>query len=165
MAKDTSGKYDYNRFGAKGQRVGQAILDIVSKDQVEQSAEDIVMEFGPEFEKEFRQAVAHGSKHYSDPFYVFVLSKKEMWACNLMRNFFIPRQTSPRGTDMIQQYPHYMKTLYKVYSNADKVDLVWSVPGHAECQVVARNPSQYDPELVQFIFQCYEGKLDREILK
>jgi hypothetical protein len=162
MAKDESGKYDYNRFGAKGQRVGQAVLDILSKDQNEQTVEETLDEFGPDFIKELESTINNNIHKYASPFYVLVLSKKEMWACNLMRNYFIARQTNPLPTNLIQEYPNHMKTLYKVRSKGE-VSLVWCIPGHQDCQSVARNPGAYDQELVQWIFQYYAGKLDIDI--
>lgn len=163
MAKEESKKYDYDRFGIKAQRVGQAVYDIISHDQPDQSAEETVFEFGPDFVKELEAAIENGRKHYASPFYVLVLSKKEMWACNLMRNYFIARQTFPLGTDMVQQYPNHMKTLYKIDANKGNVTIMWSIPGHQECQIVAKNPAQYDPQLVEWIFQCYAGKFDIDI--
>lgn len=163
MPKSADSKYNYNRFGQKGQRVGQAILDIVSKDQPSQTVEDTMVEFGPDYVKEFETAVNYGCKHFQSPFYVMVLSKKEMWACNLVRNYFIPRQTYPYGTETVIQYPNYTKTLYKVNANTQQIDILWSIPGHSDCQVIASNPSAYDPQLVQWIFQCYAGKFDIEV--
>ena len=163
MAKDETGKYDYNRFGAKGQRVGQAVYDIISQDQREQTAEETIFEFGPDFVKELETAVETGAKRFASPYYVLVLSKKEMWACNVMRNYFIPRQTFPRGTEMVQQYPNHTKTLYKIDAKKGDLKIIWSIPGHQECQIVAKNPGQYDPQLVEWIFQCYAGKLDIDI--
>lgn len=161
MTKSDKDKYEYSRFGSKAQRVGQAVYDIISKDQPIQTAEETIFEFGPDFVKELEVSIETGRHKYDYPFYVLVLSKKEMWACNLMRNYFIPRQTYPHGTDLVKEYPNYIKTLYKVSRNS--VDIMWSVPGHQDCLSITKNPGQFDPDLVSWIFQCYAGKFDVDI--
>ena len=153
-------KYDYNRFGKKGKRVGQAVVDILSKEQPEQTVEETLDAFGPDFVKELEATIKANAHKYQAPFYVLVLTKKEMWACNVVRNFFIARQTYPRGTDIVREYPNYTKTLYKVNSERGNVDIMWCVPGHQECQSVAKNPGAFDQELVNWVFQCYAGHFD-----
>jgi len=161
MANQGNKKYEYNRFGSKGARAGQAVYDIISKDQPIQTVEETIFSFGPDFVKELEVAIESGHKKYQYPFYVLVLSKKEMWAANLMRNYFVPRQTYPFGTDLVREYPNYVKTLYKVSREA--VTVMWSVPGHQDCLSIARSPGSYDPELVNWIFQCYAGKFNVDI--
>lgn len=160
MSKD---KYEYNRFGSKGSRVGQAVTDILSKDQPEQTVEETISAFGPDFVKELERTIDANRNHYKSPFYVFILTKKEMWAVNVVRNFFIARQTAPHGLDMVKEYPNHMKTLFKVNSESGTLDLVWSIPGHQECISICKTPSSFDPQLVSWILQCYAGNLDIEV--
>jgi len=152
-------KYAYDRFGSKGVRVGQAVYDIISKEQAPQTVEETIEAFGPDFAKELEKTINDNRHKYTSPFYVFVLTKKEMWACNLVRNFFIARQTAPNAQDMIWQYPNYLKTLYWVDQDKGRIEPKWSIPGHQECISIAKNPHMVDPTLVQWIKDAYAGKL------
>lgn len=163
MSRGSNKKYEYNRFGSKGVRVGQAVVDILSKDQPDQTVEETIEAFGPDFVKELQDTIEKNKGKYQSPFYVFILTKKEMWAVNVVRNFFIARQTNPSGLEMVKQYPNYMKTLYKVDSKKGTLELKWSIPGHQECLSICKTPSSYDPELVSWILQCYAGNLERNI--
>ena len=160
---EMNAKYLYQKHGLKEYRVGQAILDIISKDQPRQTVDDTMVQFGPDYVKEFETCVNNGAKHYRNPFYVMVISKKVMWACNLIRNYFVARQTMPFATDMIKEYAHATKTLYKVNADRGQVDIVWSLPSHQDCLVIAQNPSVWPEELVNWIFTAYGGKFDIEI--
>ena len=152
-------KYDYNRFGSKGKRVGQAVVDILSKEQAPQTVEETIEAFGPDFAKELEKTIEDNRHKYSSPFYVFVLTKKEMWACNLVRNFFIARQTAPKADQMIWDYPNFLKTLYEVNADKGKCEPKWSIPGHQECLSIARHPYMVDPTLCEWIISAYKGKL------
>lgn len=153
-------RYDYNRFGKKGKRVGQAVIDILSKEQETQSVEETIEAFAPKFLEDLEKAVEEGKSKFESPYYVLVLSHKEMWAVNMMRNWFITRQTPPNGTDILTNYPNHMKTLYKADIVKGNVSLVWTLPGYQDCISVLREPGLYDPQLVKWIEDCFNKKLD-----
>ena len=150
-------KYDYNRFGSKGKRVGQAVVDILANNPAPQTVEETIFEFGPDFAKELEKTIEDNRHRYKSPFYVLVLTKKEMWACNVVRNFFIARQTAPRSSSMVVEYPNYTKTLYKVNPKKGTVDALWSIPGHEECKSISKSPESFDPELLKWIKEAYSG--------
>jgi hypothetical protein len=157
-----SDKYDFNEFGSKGKRVGQAVADILAKDQPIYTAGEIIDAYGPKFAKDFEECMNDASKRYDSPFYIFVLTNKEMWAENVVRNWFIPRQTPPFALDMLTQYPNYNKSLYIVDTRKGAVKICWSIPGFEDCKTVLSNPNLYSPELVQWIKDCMEAKLEKE---
>jgi hypothetical protein len=88
-------KYQYTRFGMKGARVGQALLDIAEKPYEEITCQEMLEGIAPEFAKNLEQAVNDNLSKYKSPFYVLVLTKKEPYALNAIRNYFIARQTAP----------------------------------------------------------------------
>lgn len=149
-------KYNYNRFGSKGQRVGQAVVDILSKEQPSQTVEETIFAFGPDFADELSKTIEDNRHKYKSPFYILVLTKKEMWACNVVRNFFVARQTAPLSCDMVLQYPNHTKTLYKVDAEKGNIHAEWSIPGHQECLSISNSPSSFDPELVKWIEEAYK---------
>jgi hypothetical protein len=147
-------KYTYNRFGSKGKRAGQAVVDILSRDNPSCTVQDVIDGYAPDFLKHFETAVENGSRQYEGEFHIFVLSKKEMWAVNLVRNWFIPRKSAPDSLEMMIWYPHHTKTLYKVNPKIGEVGLQWSVPGLEECKSILKNKDIYAPELVKWIEDC-----------
>ena len=88
-AKDP--KYQYKRFGMEAKRVGQAVVDILSKEQPNQTVEETLEQMAPEYLKQMEIAIQEGSERHQNPFYVLVFTHKEMWAANVMRNWFVSR--------------------------------------------------------------------------
>lgn len=149
-------KYSYDRFGSKGQRVGQAVVDILSKDQATQTVEETLEALGPRFVEELEDTIQKNQHRFESPFYVFVLTNKEMWADNVLRNWFIARQTAPEDIDMLCQYPHHAKTLYKVDSKKGSLSVAWTIPGIEDCKSILKNPHIHDPQLVSWITSCFD---------
>jgi hypothetical protein len=162
MEKPDSDKYSYNRFGSKGKRVGQAVVDILSKPQPIQTVGDTLDAFGPDFAKQIEQCIEDNKSKYKNPFYIFVLTKKEFWANNVVRNWFIARQTAPHAFDMMEQYSNYTKTLYIVDSAKGNIKCLWSLPGWDDCLTIAKAPQKFDPELVKWVEGCFTRQLDRD---
>jgi len=155
-------KYDYNRFGSKAKRVGQAVVDILSTPQPMQTVGDTLAAYGPDYAKQIEECIEANEHKYKSPFYVFVLTKKEMWAENVVRNWFIARQTPPYAFEMMQQYPNATKTLYMVDTKKGHVEALWSLPGWQDCISIAKNPTTYDPKLVKWVEDCLSHCLDRD---
>ncbi len=162
MLNSDDPRYQYDRFGTKGARVGQAVLDILSTDQPDYTCEEILEGMAPEFTKEMEKTINENLGKYKNPFYVLVLTKKEHFATNVLRNWFIARQTAPYASKMMFEYPIHTKTLYIVNAERGDVKVCWSLPGIADCQAIAKNPANISQELVGWILDCFEGKLDKE---
>lgn len=153
-------KYDYNRFGSSAKRVGQAVVDILKHgSQPTYTAEDIIDGYQHEFVKEFERCVSENKDKYDSPFYVLVLSHKEAWAENMVRNWFIARQTAPEDRYMISQYPHHMKTLYRIDKKGD-INLEWVLPGLSDIQSIFKKPELYDKDLVKYCAKALAINID-----
>lgn len=159
---DETGKYDFNRHGSKGQRVGQAVFDILSKPQAEQTVGDTVEALSEDYAKAIEQCIQDNRSKYRSPFYIFVLTKKEHWSPNVVRNWFIARQTPPHAFKTMEEYSNHTKTLYLVDANRGNIRILWSLPGFDDCITVAKHPNIYAPELVRWIEMCFNKKLDRD---
>jgi hypothetical protein len=161
MPEEKDERYNYNRFGSTGTRVGQAVADILSRPQAPQTVGDVLESAAADFAKEMHDCLEKHHAFFDDPFYVFVLTKKEFFASNVVRNWFVPRQTPPYAFDMMEQYPNHTKTLYLVDYSKGNIKVLWSLPGFSECIDVARHPERFDPELVKWVEACFEKKLDK----
>src|SRR5271157_3209448 len=155
-------RYDFNVDGKKAKRVGQAVVDILSKPQPIQTVGDTIDAFGPDYAQQIENCIQDNQKKYKSPFYIFVLTKKEFWADNVLRNFFIARQTPPHAFQMMEQYSNFTKTLYIVDADKGKIKILWSLPGFNDCISVAKHPALYAPELVRWIEDCFTRKLDKD---
>lgn len=159
---DPNVKYDYARFGSKGKRVGQAVIDLASSQQPIQTVGDTLDSFGADFAKQMEECINDNQKKYKNPFYIFVLSKKEFWANNVIRNWFIARQTAPHAFQTMEEYSNYTKTLYIVDASKGNVKVIWSLPSFQDCISIARKPTDFDPELVKWVEMCFNRKLDKD---
>jgi hypothetical protein len=162
VVSEESKKYDYNQLGTKGSRVGQAVLDIMSKPQAEQTCEDTMDAFGPDYVKQIEDAIDANKHKYKTEFYIFVLTKKEFWATNVVRNWIVARQSAPYAFEMMEQYPNHTKTLYLVDAQKGKIAVAWSLPGFDDCITIARSPDSFNQQLVRWVEQCFSRRLDRD---
>lgn len=142
-------------------KVGEAVVDILSKDQKQQTVEETLLASSDDYVKHFKEAVDRGMSKFSKDFYILILGKKEPWAINVEHQHFIDRNTRPFAQDMIKAFPNFNKTLYKV-CKAGNIDpeILWSIPGHQDCISIAKNPHVYHPDLVNWVVKGYDGSLD-----
>lgn len=153
-------KYDYKRFGCDAKRVGQAVTDILSKDQPTYTVEEIMEGMSEKFVQELEKTIEDHSSKFDQPFYILVLTNKEFWATNVIRNWFVPRQTPPHATKMIEDYPNHCKTLYLVDANKGDITLCWTLPGIQDMNSILKTPQSYDKQLVKWIQDAMNGKLN-----
>lgn len=156
-AKDK--RYSYDRFNMKGSRVGQAVYDILAAKEETTTVEEIIDEYAHKFVQELEDTIKSNEAKFQKTFYVFVLSNKEMWALNVVRNWFVARATAPDALDMVGQYPNHSKILYEVDKESNKVSLKWTIPGIQDCISIMNKPALYDPQLCRWIDDCFKGKL------
>ena len=155
-------KYSYYRFGSRGQRVGQAVIDIMSKPQPIQTVGDTLDAFGADYAKEIEKCIEENKGKYKNPFYIFILTKKEFWTNNVIRNFFIARQTPPHAFKAMEEYSTFTKTLYIVDASRGNIKTLWSLPSFDDCIEIARHPLTYDPELVKWVEECFNLKMEKD---
>lgn len=156
-------KYEYNQLGCHAKRVGQAVVDILAKDNHPiLTAGEITDAQAEKYRQSLEEAIETGKKLYKSPFYILVVTNKEFWAENVVRNWFIPRQTPPFATTLYQFYPNHMKTLYMIDTDRGNLKICWSIPGVEDMLTISLKPFDYDRRLVDWIKDFTEGNLDRE---
>lgn len=155
-----SPRYKYNKHGSKGARVGQAVHDMLSEDHYEMTVGELLDGFGARFAQELEHTVNDSLGKFKNPFYILALTKKEFWATNVVRNWFIPRQTAPYPSDLVKGYPNHTKTLYVVDGDRGDIKVAWSIPADGDCKSILKRPNIYSQELVSWIKDCLSGKLD-----
>lgn len=142
-------------------KVGQAVYDILKKDQAPIEVQEVINEYQGKYLQEMESCIKQNMDKYEPPFYIIVLTKKEPWAMNVMRNFFIARQTRPLCAHLRHEYPNFMSTVYSFDKKKSELKILWSLPIKQDAAVVLKNRHLYDPQLVKWIEDCNSGTLDR----
>lgn len=150
-----------NKINPHPSKVGQAVYDILQKDQSSVEVQEIIDEYQQTYLKKMEEVLQNNINKYEPPFYVVVLTKKEPWAVNVMRNWFIARQTRPTTKYLRSEYPNYMNTVYSFDKRTSELKILWSLPTKQDAAVVLKNRHLYDPTLVKWIEDCRDGLLDR----
>lgn len=136
--------------------VGKAVFDILEKDTHSYEVQEIIDEYSKSYTEEMRQCVSNNASHFESPFYIVVLHKKEPWALNVLRNYFVARQTKPDIKTMWTDYRHYMHTVYEFNKNTEKLNLLWSLPSPEEAKTILENWALYDAQLVKWCQKAFE---------
>lgn len=136
-------------------KVGQAAYDILSKEQPKTEVGEVISGYADSYVKEMEEAVKRGLEQHTAPFYVVVLHKKEIWSVNVVRNWFVTRQTKPTMVDMWGRFPNHMHTVYEF--DGSGVNLLWSLPSPQEGKVILQNWALYDPQLVKWVQEAFSS--------
>lgn len=144
-------KYDYNRFGSKAKRVGQAVHDIITKgDMYAPTAEEISEERQKQYLKDLQEAADLGKKEYTSPFYVVYLFNKEHWSPLVNRGRFVRRQTEPIPENMMKLFPYFSKDVWRIDADKGTIDYQWTLPSLENFRQILKNKDQYSEDLVKW---------------
>lgn len=153
MKKETN-KYAYERFGCSAQRIGQAVLDIVSSSPPSYTVEDILDELGKDWLDLIRQRAEEGKLVRESPFYILSLLNKDLGQFevdNVLKHSARHFQYEKSMKDVMSAHPSSVKNLFKVDVKNGEISLEWSLPGWEDCRSIMKNPSIYDPQLVKWV--------------
>jgi hypothetical protein len=151
----TEKKYSYDRFGSKGARVGQAVYDIISKDQPSYTAEEILEEMGKNVLEYIQDASEKGCEAFDTNFKIIHIFKKSLGMFDVHNAMqqkaicFVDGPTNP--SFYMEECPHAAKSLYEVDKVNGVVKLLWTVPGIEDCASIKKNPHLYDKDLVRWV--------------
>ncbi len=148
-------KYSYDRFGATGMRVGQAVHDIISKEQPNYTAEEILDEMGKGIVAYIQEAAEKGCKEYKKTFFILHLFKKQLGNLGVENAMLQKAMCFPERKwlphEVMNVHPNSAKSLYEVDPKHGLVKLIWTVPGWEDCKSILKNPNLYDPDLVGWV--------------
>lgn len=152
MVSEIDKRFLYNRDGVDAVKIGQLASHMAQTGE-QCTVDDVIQEMGPQYIADLEKCADDNSGRYEYPFYILVMSKKEMWATNVIRNFFIARQTKPKMYELMVEYPNNVKTLYMV--TAGGMQLLWSLPDFEACKSIVSHPDSHDPQLLKWIDDCF----------
>ena len=143
-------------------KLGQAVYDILSKEQAIQTAEETTEAMTPKYYEELLKAADLGKNQFESPFYVVVLRKKNTVNGTVecvLDHKYVRRQTKPSAVMMRQDFPNHDHDVYEIDSRKGCISYLWTLPTAQDCLKVTDFPGSYHPDLVKFIKDFNEGKL------
>lgn len=134
--------------------VGKIAVDLMAKepetkDPIEQMREQL-----SEYEKNFYECLAAHKSVFPGDFYIVVLTKKEPLMQNVLRNYFMARQSCPT--------PDYDQAVYRYIRADERIDFLWIIPSRDTCKLFKKNALQIHPterELLNFVLAFADGSL------
>lgn len=140
----------------KKKSVGAAVKEILEKPKHDYEVQEIIDEYSQKYIQEVQKAVEQNFDRFESPFYIVVIHKKEPWALNVMRNWFITRQTKPTIGHMWREYHNFMHTIYEVDKSSCAVKLLHTLPSPEEAKTIVKNFHLYDQQLVRWCHAALE---------
>jgi hypothetical protein len=148
-----------NKIKSNPSKIGQAVYDIKSKVQEMQTVEETLDEMTPKYFAELKLACEGNEKNFDPPFYVVVLRKKEFWTDNVLRQWFVARQTRPSPKILRQDYPNHDHDVWKYDQRTGDVALQWTLPTAQDSDSILRNAQYYHSDLLHWITDFNKGTL------
>src|SRR5271170_4336109 len=138
----------------KRDMLGKLVQDAMSKPQGHVEVNELGNEMTDKYMMELFTTVEAGKKVYKDDFFVVVLTKREFVLTNVLRNFFLYRQSCPT--------PNYDQAVYHYQKKDNKLVLLWVIPDREFSFHIKDNILSLDKEfkdLSQFVLDFADGTL------
>ncbi len=141
--------------------VGKISWDLLAKsDILDHSADEQMREQLNTFETEMYLTIERGKKLFPHDFYIVVETKKEPKMKNVIRNYFIPRQSCPT--------PQYDNAVYRYHYVPDELEFLWVLPSRQVYNMMKERALELPKEerqLLQFVLEDADGTLLRKCKK
>jgi len=135
--------------------VGAEAVDRLANKDMKQGIVDTEREANKEYIGEIQKCVdAH--KSWDNPFYVVVQQKKEQLLENVIRRYFIGRQSLPT--------PQWDQDVWRYDPKTGNLEYLWTLPDENTAKWMAGNPNDIHPEqhqLLHFVLDFLDKKLYR----
>lgn len=134
--------------------VGKISSDLLQKESATRDPIELEREMHKDYERNVWECVDRSKKEFNGDFYVVVVTKKERLMPNVLRNYFMGRNSCPT--------PEYDQTVYKYSRNDDHIEFLWVVPSKDTCELMRDNALQIaDDEkgLLYYVLSFYDGSL------
>ena len=136
--------------------VGKKSVELLMKEPDTRDPIELEREMQENYWNDVKECIDRGKKQYVGPFYVVVINKKEHLMKNVIRQYFIHRQTCPRSD--------YDQTVFKFDPKSEMIDYLWTVPDKETCQRLKMFAMEVVPEeheLRNMVLDFYDGTLDK----
>lgn len=141
---------------------GKAAYDLLHKGieaNEMQEVQETIDAMTPAYIAELEDCAKKNSRKYQGNFYIVCLRKKEAFFINVLRQWFIARQSKPMACVLFRDYPNFDHDIWEV-TPAGHTRLLWSLPPAQEQLTIMKNPHLYHSDLVNWIKQYQDGDLE-----
>jgi len=129
--------------------VGQEAYKRLLNPDSKQGIIDTQREIDKQYFQQIEECVKNhkGKLGFTGDFFVTVISKKERVMENVVRRYFIARESLPT--------PNYDQTVWRFNQKAGDLQYLWTVPDHNTCQEMFNNP-MIVPESEDWLLQMVQ---------
>jgi hypothetical protein len=142
-------------YDVRQETVGKVARDLQLKDDgYAVNVIDQQREMTQDYMKNLFEAVDRGYKQFAGDFFVHVETKKEKLLENVLRNYFIIRETCPT--------PNYDQTVFRYHREKGDIQFFWTIPDRNTCFYFKQNALEVideEKELLKFVLQFDDGTL------
>jgi hypothetical protein len=142
----------------KRDTVGKISWDLLANSSVlDHSADEQMKEQLDTYEANMFEAIERGKKAFPQDFYIVVETKKEPKMKNVIRNYFIVRQSCPT--------PQYDNSVYKFHHATEFCEFLWVLPSKQVYNMMKNRALELPAEerqLLQFVLEDSDGTLLRK---
>lgn len=141
----------------KRETVGKISTDLLAKSSDKHTVVDQMKEQLSEYEKHAYNCVETHKNRFIDNFYVTVITKKEKLTPNVIRHYFLARQSCPT--------PDYDQTVYIYNRIKDELQFLWVIPSKYTCLYLMKYRADLPQEewaLLKFVLDYNDGTLFRK---
>ena len=146
----------------KGQNfTGKVAYDLLHKgieSNERQEVQETIDAMTPAYLAELEDCAKKNCRKFDGAFYIVCLRKKEAFFINVIRQWFVARQTKPLPDVLFRDYPNHDHDVWEVTPSGE-TKLLWSLPPGQEQLTIMKNPNQYHKDLVNWIKDFQNGCL------
>jgi len=139
----------------KRDTIGKISLDLMEKSHDDtHTPREQMLEQLKDFEKHIELRIESGKKEFPGDFYIVVETKKEPLMPNVLRNYFISRQSCPT--------PGYDQTVYRYNRKSGSIEFMWVMPAKDICIYLVENSLELPEDqrdLLDMVLNFNDGTL------
>ena len=146
----------------KSMTVGQAALNLLAMANAShdmQEVQETIDAMTPAYWAEFEDCAKKNSSKYQGKFYIVCLRKKESCFVNVLRQWFIARQTRPLAFTLRRDFYNFDHDVWEI-DKCGQARLLWTLPPAQDCLTIMKHPELYHSDLTAWIKAFDDGTLD-----
>ena len=143
----------------KKKTVGQISTELLQKTPDSLSPIENMREQLTDWDQNMMVCLEQAKKDYAGDFFIQVITKKEPLLKNVLRNYFIARQSCPT--------PGYDQSVFHYIRKDDEVSFLWVVPSKDTCQIFYANRDRIVPQewpLLEYVLKFNDGTLEKQCM-